>query len=94
MSILRFQQYDATSSKQQYLIVKHHWCKGVSTCYDYRKFGKISSINEGVIAFSKKVHYFLDTRVWWFKTNDVVSKRFVKISNVIISNMPIFIVKK
>ena len=29
-----------------------------------------------------------------FKTNDVVSKQFVKISNTNISNMPIFFVEK
>ena len=34
------------------------------------------------------------TRVQLFKINDVVSKRFVKISNVNISNMPIFLLKK
>ena len=33
-------------------------------------------------------------RAWLFKTNNVVSLRFVKISNVNISNMPIFFVKK
>ena len=37
-----------------------------------------------------KVHY----RARLFKTNDVVSQRFVKISNVNISNMPIFFVEK
>ena len=31
---------------------------------------------------------------WLFKTNDVVSEGFVKISNVNISNMPIFFVEK
>ena len=33
------------------------------------------------------------TRVQLFETNDVVRKRFVKISNVNISNMPIFLLK-
>ena len=31
---------------------------------------------------------------WLFKTNDVVSLRFVKISNINISNIPIFFVEK
>ena len=33
-------------------------------------------------------------RAWLFKTNDVVSLHFVKISNVKISNTPIFFVEK
>ena len=28
-------------------------------CYNHREFGKVYSTNEGVIAFSKKVHFFL-----------------------------------
>ena len=31
---------------------------------------------------------------WLFKTNDIVSEHFVKISNVNISNIPIFFVEK
>ena len=39
---------------------------------------------------------FFSLNIWarLFKTNDVVSKRDVKISNVDISNMPIFFMKK
>ena len=33
-------------------------------------------------------------RAWLFKTNDIVSKRVVKISNLNISNKPIFFVEK
>ena len=36
----------------------------------------------------------LKSRARLFKTNDVVSQRFVKISNVNISDMPIFFVEK
>ena len=59
MSSIRLQHYDVTSCKQRHLIEKIYWCKGVSTCYNHRKFGKVSFITEGVIAFSKKVHVFL-----------------------------------
>ena len=59
ISSIKLQHYDATSWKQRHLIEKTYWCKGVSTCYNHRKFGKVSFINEGVIAFSKKVHVFL-----------------------------------
>ena len=59
MQSIRLQHYDTTSCKQRHLIVKHYWCIGVSICYNHRKFGKVSSINEGEIAFSKKVHVFL-----------------------------------
>ena len=59
MSSIRLQHYDVTSCKQRHLIVKHHCCKGVSIFYKHRKFQKVSFINEGVIAFSKKVHVFL-----------------------------------
>ena len=61
MSSIRLQHYDVTSCKQRHLIEKIYWCKGVSTCYNHRKFGKVSFITEGVIAFSKKVHVFLET---------------------------------
>ena len=40
---------------------------------------------------------WIDSLFTWaqlFKTNDVVSKRFVKISNISISNMAIFFVEK
>ena len=33
----------------------------VSTWYNHSKFGKVSSINEGIIPFLKKVYEFLDT---------------------------------
>ena len=59
MSNIILQHYDVISCKQLHLIVKHHWCKEISPCYSHRKFGKDSSIKEGVIAFSKKVHVFL-----------------------------------
>ena len=59
MSSIRLPHHDVTSCKQRHLILKHHWCKEVSICYNHRKFGKVSSIKEGVIAFSKKVHVFL-----------------------------------
>ena len=59
MSSIRLQYYDITSCKQPHLIVKHYWSKEVSTCYNHRKFGKVSSINKRFIAFSKKVHVFL-----------------------------------
>ena len=52
MSSIRYQHYDVHSCKQRRLIVNHHWCKGVSTCYNHRKFGNVSSTNEGVIGFS------------------------------------------
>ena len=49
-------------------------------------------------------HYFRDGIIYkvvvifcWarlFKTNNIVSKRFVKFSNVYISNMPVFFVEK
>ena len=61
VSNIRLQHYDLTSCKQRHLIVKHHWYKEISVCYSHRKFGKDSSINEGVIAFSKKVHVFFET---------------------------------
>ena len=48
--------------------------------------------------FAQKEIDFLSSTVMFrarlFKTNDVVSKRDVKISNVNISNMPIFFVEK
>ena len=48
--------------------------------------------------FAQKEIDFLSSKVMFrarlFKTNDVVSKRDVKISNVNISNMPIFFVEK
>ena len=50
MSSIRLQNYDVTFCKQRHLKVKHHLCKGVSTCYNHRNFGKVSSINEGVVA--------------------------------------------
>ena len=59
MSSIKLHYYDVTSSKQRHLIEIHQRCKGISTSYNHRKFGKVSSINEGVIAFSKKVHVFL-----------------------------------
>ena len=59
MSSIRLQHYDVTSCKQRHRIVKHHCCKQVSIFYRHRKIGKVSFINEGVIAFSKKVHVFL-----------------------------------
>ena len=59
MSSIRLQQYDVTSYKQCLLTKTKYWCKRVSTCYNHRKFGKVSFVNEGVIAFSKKVHVFL-----------------------------------
>ena len=55
---IRLQHYDVITCKQRHLKIKHHWCIGVSICYNNRKFGKVFSINEGVIAFSKKVHVF------------------------------------
>ena len=58
-SSTRLQHNDVTSCKQRHLIEKTYRCKEVSTCYNHRKFGKVSFINEGVIAFSKKVHVFL-----------------------------------
>ena len=58
-SSVRLQHYDVTSCKQRHLIVKHNCCKGVSILYKHRKFRTVSAINEGVIAFSKKVHVFL-----------------------------------
>ena len=58
-SSVRLQHYDVTSCKQRHLIVKHNCCKGVSILYKHRKFWTVSVINEGVIAFSKKVHVFL-----------------------------------
>ena len=60
MSIIRLQHYDVTSCKQRHLIEKAYWCKGVSTCYNHRKYGKVPFL-KGVIAFSKKVHVFLET---------------------------------
>ena len=36
----------------------------------------------------------LVSRVWLFETNDIVSLHEVKISNVTISNLPIFFVEK
>ena len=63
-SSITLQHFDVTSCKQRNLTTKHNWCKGVSTCSNCRKFWKVSSINEGVIAFSKKVHvFFLRDRV-------------------------------
>ena len=59
MSSIKLQHYNVTSCKQSHLIEKHHWCKGISTCYNHKKFGKVFSINERVIAFSKKVQVFL-----------------------------------
>ena len=59
MSSIRLQHYEVTSCQQRHLIEKIYRCKGVSTCYNHRKFGKVSFITEGVIAFSKKVHVFL-----------------------------------
>ena len=38
--------------------------------------------------------YFIQTRARLFKTNDIISLRVVKISNVNISNKPIFFVEK
>ena len=66
MSSIRLQHYDVTSCKQQHLIVKHHCRKGVSIFYKHRKFWKVSFINEGVIAFSKKVHVILRHPVYHF----------------------------
>ena len=61
-SSISLQHNDVTSCKQRHLIEKTYWCKEVSACYNHRKFGKVSFINEGVLAFSKKVHvFFLDT---------------------------------
>ena len=57
----RVEHYDVISCKQRHVIIKHYWCKDVSTCYNHRKFEKVSFINEGVIAFSIKVLVFLDT---------------------------------
>ena len=57
-SSIVLQHYDLTSYKQRLLIVKHHWWKVVWICYNHRKFGKVSSNDKGVIAFSKKVHVF------------------------------------
>ena len=65
MSSIKLKHYDVTSCKQHHLIEKHNWCKGVSTCYNHRKFGKVLFINEGVIAFSKKVHVFLRHPVYF-----------------------------
>ena len=76
MSSIRLQHYYVTSCKQGHLIVKHLCCKGVSIFYKHRKFRKVSSINEGDIAFSKKVHVFLrhpvNTLIFLLK------KKFVK----------------
>ena len=68
MSSIRLQYYDVTSCKQRHLIVKHYWCKGVSTCYNHRKFGKVSSVNKRFVAFSKKVHVFLRHPVYMCAT--------------------------
>ena len=65
MSSIRLQHYDVTSCKQCHLI-KIYWYKGVSTCYNHRKFGKVSFIFDRVIAFSKKVHVFLRHPVYSF----------------------------
>ena len=40
------------------------------------------------------IQTYFDIRAWLFKTNDIVSYFFVKISNVNISNTPIFFVEK
>ena len=72
MSSVRLQHYDVTSCKQRHLIEKIYWCKGVSTCYNHRKFGKVSFITEGVIAFSKKVHVFLRHSVVLTKSIEVI----------------------
>ena len=61
MSSIRLQNYDVTFCKQRHLKVKHHLCKGVSTCYNHRNFVKVSSINEGVVALSKKGPRFYET---------------------------------
>ena len=61
VSSKKLQHYDVTSCKQRHLIEKHYWCKGVSFCYNHRKFEKVFFINEGVMAFSKKVHVFFET---------------------------------
>ena len=58
MSSIRLQHYDVASCNPRHLTVKHHCCQGVSACYNLRKFGKVSFIHEGVIAFLKKVHVF------------------------------------
>ena len=40
------------------------------------------------------MHCYLENRAWLSKTNDIVSSSVVKISNVNISNTPIFFVEK
>ena len=42
-----------TFSVKRYLMAKLHFNKGISICYMHRNFLKVSSINEGVIVFSK-----------------------------------------
>ena len=46
------------------------------------------------VAFISVKLAFEKTLARLFKTNDVVSSRVIKISNVTISNMPIFFVEK
>ena len=63
-SSIRVQHNDVTSCKHRHLIVKHHWCKGVSICYNHRKFGKASFINHRFSEISSfKMTQFFYTRI-------------------------------
>ena len=67
------------------------------TTYVLKKNNEKVSLNDPFYLFlSVALSYYMYFQFWarLFKTNDVVSKRFVKFSEVNFSNMPIFFVEK